>query len=331
MMDANVPSPLMAVSDLRKEFHRTGWLPWVRRPTVRAVDGVSLSIRRGETLGLVGESGSGKSTLARCLVGLFQPSAGSLRLNGTELAGPDEAAWRHVRREVQMIFQDPHGALNPRISVRGAISEHLRSLRFGTRAQIRQRVEEMLALVGLSAEIGDRYPHELSGGQLQRVVIARAIGTHPALVIADEPVSALDVSTRAQIVNLLRRLQHELDLAVLFISHDLNVVAYICQRVAVMYLGQIVELAPRDRIFNHPAHPYTRALLSANPIPDPVRERARPRILLEGDPPDPANPPTGCRFHTRCPLVMERCSREIPEFRPAGPDQWAACHLLPVQ
>lgn len=317
----------MEVRGLAKHFRREHGLSWQRSAVVRALDDVSLSIERGETLGLVGESGSGKSTLGRCLVGLHAPSAGSIHFDAMEIGSLGEAERRPYRRRIQMIFQDPYGALNPRMTARASIEEHLRAQRFGRNEAIRQCASEMLELVGLPGAAGNRYPHELSGGQRQRVVIARAMSTHPDFVVADEPVSALDVSTRAQVINLLRDLQGRLGLTYLFISHDLSVIAHACQRVAVMYLGQIVELADRDTLFRMPAHPYTRALLSASPIPDPVKERSRARIVLEGDPPDPAYPPPGCRFHTRCPVAVARCRTEAPELRLLGAAHRVACHL----
>lgn len=319
--------PLIEMRGLTKHFRRVYSLSWQRDTIVRALDDVSLSIRRGETLGLVGESGSGKSTLGLCLVGLHAPSAGSIRFDGAEISALSEAARRPYRRRIQMIFQDPYGALNPRMTARASVEEHLRAQRFGSSDTIRQRASEVFELVGLPATTRNQYPHELSGGQRQRVVIARAITTHPDFVVADEPVSALDVSTRAQVINLLRELQGRLGLTYLFISHDLSIIAHTCQRVAVMYLGKVVELAERNTLFRAPAHPYTKALLSASPIPDPVKERSRTRIILKGDPPDPAHPPEGCRFHTRCPIAIARCRAEAPEIRPVGAAHQAACHL----
>ena len=270
--------PLVELHGLTKHFNPANWAPLRSEKIVRAVDDVSLWIRRGETLGLVGESGSGKSTLGNCLVGLHRPSAGSVWFDGIELSALSESAWRPYRCRIQMIFQNPYGALNPRMTVLAAVEEHLRGQRHGSARLITQRAHEVLELVGLSGEIKSRYPHELSGGQRQRVVIARAMSTHPDFVVADEPVSALDVSTRAQVINLLREVQERLGVTYLFISHDLSIVAHTCQRVAVMYLGKIVELAERDTLFREPAHPYTRALLSASPIPDPIKERSRIRI-----------------------------------------------------
>jgi oligopeptide transport system ATP-binding protein len=320
-------TPLVEISGLTKHFRRANG-PFRQSDTiVRALDDVSLSIARGETMGLVGESGSGKSTFGRCLVGLHALSAGSIRFDGSEIGALSDAARRPYRRRIQMIFQDPYGALNPRMTAGGSVEEHLRAQRFGSGNTIRRRASEILELVGLPGATRNRYPHELSGGQRQRVVIARAMSTHPDFVVADEPVSALDVSTRAQVINLLRELQGRLGLTYLFISHDLSVIAHVCQRVAVMYLGKIVELADRDTLFHAPAHPYTRALLSASPIPDPETERKRARIVLEGDPPDPAHPPEGCRFHTRCPVAIGRCQTDAPEFRFIGVAHQVACHL----
>ncbi|MDA8249139.1 MAG: ATP-binding cassette domain-containing protein [Rhodospirillales bacterium] len=292
---------------------------------LRALDGVDITIARGETLGLVGESGSGKSTLGRTLVGLQSPTQGSLRFDGVDTAGITGAALRQLHRRRQLVFQDPSGALNPRMTIGATLTEHLR-VQGWTRAAARVRVPEVLTQAGLSPAHAARYPHEISGGQRQRAVIARAISTDPDFLVADEPVSALDVSTRAQIINLLRSLQRARGLGMLFISHDLSVVAHTCRRVAVMYLGRVVELAPREALFANPLHPYTKALLSAVPLPDPLRERARSRIILRGETPDPSAPPSGCRFHPRCPLATEICVRVDPPMRPLGPDQTAACH-----
>ncbi len=292
---------------------------------LRALDGVDLAIGRAETLGLVGESGSGKSTLGRTLVGLQPPSRGSVRFDGMDTKGATGAVLRQLRRRRQLVFQDPSGALNPRMTIGATLTEHLR-VQGWERAAVRARVPQVLAAAGLSAAHAPRYPHELSGGQRQRAVIARAISTDPDFLVADEPVSALDVSTRAQIINLLRSLQRDRGLGMLFISHDLSVVAHMCSRVAVMYLGRIVELAPREALFAAPLHPYTVALLSAVPLPDPVRERSRNRIILRGEPPDPADPPPGCRFHPRCRLASAICTRVDPPLRWFGPHHAAACH-----
>jgi oligopeptide transport system ATP-binding protein len=292
---------------------------------VRAVDGVSFDIRPGETLGLVGESGCGKSTTARAVLGLVDATRGSVSFRGARLTGLTRRAMRRHRRALQMVFQDPYASLNPRMPVGRIVAEPLEVHGLPDR---RARVGELLDLVGLPPDAVDRYPHEFSGGQRQRIGIARALATSPEFVACDEPVSALDVSIQAQVVNLLRDLQERLGLTYLFIAHDLAVVRMISTRVAVMYLGKIVELADRDELFANPRHPYTRALLSAVPIANPRRERARERIVLTGDLPSPARPPAGCRFHTRCPLATERCRVEEPAARDLGGGHVVACHLV---
>ena len=292
---------------------------------LRAVDGVDLAIGRGGTLGLVGESGSGKSTLGQTLVGLQNPSAGEVRFEGETVVGARGAKLVRLRRQRQIVFQDPSGALNPRMTLGATIVEHLR-VQGWPRAEARERAVQVLSLAGLSEAFSGRYPHEVSGGQRQRAVIARAVSTDPAFIVADEPVSALDVSTRAQIMNLLRELQRRSGLTMLFISHDLSIVAHMCREVAVMYLGQVVEYAPRDSLFRTPLHPYTAALLSAIPLPDPVLERSRTRIVLKGEPPDPSAIPSGCRFHTRCLRATEVCAKVPPEMRALLPGHTVACH-----
>lgn len=292
---------------------------------LRAVDGVDLAIGRGGTLGLVGESGSGKSTLGQTLVGLQNPSAGEVRFEGETVVGARGAKLVRLRRQRQIVFQDPSGALNPRITLGDTIVEHLR-VQGWPRLEARARAGEVLTLAGLSEAFSGRYPHEVSGGQRQRAVIARAVSTDPAFIVADEPVSALDVSTRAQIMNLLRELQRRSGLTMLFISHDLSIVAHMCRDVAVMYLGQVVERAPRDSLFKAPLHPYTAALLSAIPLPDPVLERTRTRIVLKGETPDPSAIPSGCRFHTRCLRATEVCAKVPPEMRALFPGHTVACH-----
>ncbi len=293
--------------------------------TLRALDGVDLEVHRGATIGLVGESGSGKSTLGRTLVGLQKPTLGKVVFDGLDTASPDHAALAKLRRQRQIIFQDPSSALNPRMTVGDTVVEHLR-VQGWSRADARSRAAEVIGQAGLPTAFLSRYPHEISGGQRQRAVIARAISTDPAFIVADEPVSALDVSTRAQIMNLLRALQAERGMTMLFISHDLSVVAHMCRDVAVMYLGRIVEIAPRATLFETPRHPYTAALLSAIPLPDPVRERSRVRTVLKGETPDPAARPSGCSFHPRCPRASELCRTADPKMRPIGDRQQVACH-----
>lgn len=320
---------LVQVRDLKKHFpiHR-GLL---RRQTgaVRAVDGLTFDIYSGETLGLVGESGCGKSTTGRALLHLTPPTAGTVLFDGEDLAALSPPALRAARRHMQIIFQDPYASLNPRLTIGRIIEEPLIIHNLGDASQRQSRVRELLARVGLPPDIADRYPHQFSGGQRQRVGIARALATNPKFIVADEPISALDVSIQAQVVNLLDDLKDALGLTYLFIAHDLSMVRYISDRVAVMYLGRIVELSHRDAVFDDPLHPYTKALLSAIPVPNPKREARRKRIILEGDVPSPANPPSGCHFHTRCAFATARCREEEPAFRDLGDaatPHWVACH-----
>jgi oligopeptide transport system ATP-binding protein len=294
--------------------------------TVRAVDGVSFALARGETLALVGESGCGKSTTARLVLRLIEPSAGTLRFDGEDMTRISGAALRRLRRRMQIVFQDPYASLNPRMSVEGILAAPYEIHGIGTREDRRQRVAQLLRTVGLPAEAARRYPHEFSGGQRQRIGIARALALEPELIVGDEPVSALDVSIQAQIVNLLRRLQQERGLSYVLISHNLAVVSHVADRVAVMYLGRVVETAPREALFFDARHPYTKALLSAVPEPVPGGLRQK-RQVLQGDVPSPANPPKGCGFHPRCPLAMPVCAQEAPRPRRVGPGHSVACHL----
>jgi oligopeptide/dipeptide ABC transporter ATP-binding protein len=312
-------TPLLDVEDLRVSY------PTRRRDErVKAVDGVSFALDEGETLGLIGESGSGKSTLGRALLRLVRPTAGSARLRSTDLVALRGRAGREMSAHLQMVFQDPHASLDPRMRVLASIEEPLVIRRAGDREQRRARALELFDLVGLSRELGARYPHELSGGQKQRVNIARALVLDPALVVCDEPVSALDVALQAEILELLRRLQADLGLAYLFITHDLSVVAHIADRVAVMYLGRLMELGPVDQLVTRPRHPYTEALVSAQPRIS--GEDGRERIVLEGDIPSPVHPPSGCRFRTRCRYATQRCAEEVPAWRELAPGHRVACH-----
>jgi oligopeptide/dipeptide ABC transporter ATP-binding protein len=313
-------SGTLEVTDLKVHFRGSGGA------TIRAVDGVSLSIAPGETLGLVGESGCGKSTVSNAIVGLVPPTSGSVRVLDTEIAGADAKTLRAVRARAQMVFQDPVTSLNPRMTVGAAIGEPLLVRNIAQGAALRTRIARLLEEVGLRPEHARRYPHQFSGGQRQRIVIARALALRPALLVCDEPVSALDVSVRAQILNLLVQLQSRHGMSMLFVSHDLAVVRHVCDRVAVMYLGCLAELAPRDALYSQPRHPYTKALLAAVPEPDPAIQRVKSRIPLTGEIPSPANPPRGCRFHTRCPVAIDICRHKAPTWRPVGNSQ-VACHL----
>jgi peptide/nickel transport system ATP-binding protein len=322
-----VTQPLVELDDVRVWFPiKSGVFLDRHIGDVKAVDGVTLSIERGETLGLVGESGCGKSTLGRAILRLYEPTGGQIRFDGKDITHIGQEDMRSLRRRMQMVFQDPFASLNPRHSVGRIIGEPLRAHSLGSRGEVTKRVRELLEIVGLPPDAMGRYPHEFSGGQRQRIGVARALAVNPDFIVADEPVSALDVSIQAQILNLLEALQDDFELTYLFIAHDLAVVRHISDRIAVMYLGSIVEVSPADQLYASPLHPYTISLLSAVPIPDPVVERQRETILLQGDLPSPANPPAGCRFHTRCPYIQpSRCRDEVPPLRPLD-GQLVACH-----
>jgi oligopeptide transport system ATP-binding protein len=325
---ATADHPLLDVRGLVMHFPLTQGIILQRKVgAVRAVDGISFQIRKGETLGLVGESGCGKSTTGRAILQLYRPTAGEVYFEGQDLTKLKGEAMRKMRRKVQMIFQDPYASLNPRMTVGSIIGEPLDIHGLAKGKEKQRRVQELLTVVGLNPYFANRYPHEFSGGQRQRIGIARALAVNPTFIVCDEPISALDVSIQAQIINLLEELQDEFGLTYLFIAHDLSVVRHISDRVAVMYLGKLAELADRRELYDNPLHPYTKALLSAVPIPDPVIERRRERIILTGDVPSPVNPPSGCRFHTRCPLADTICREVEPEFREVTPGHWAACHF----
>ncbi len=319
-------APILQIKDLVTHFPiRQGAFGRVRG-TVRAVDGVTFEVERGETFGLVGESGCGKSTLGRSILRLIEPTSGSVRFDGQDLVGMPPAQMRKLRRRMQLIFQDPYASLNPRMKVREIVGEGLAIHRLASGAERERRVAALLEKMGLGAEAMDRYPHEFSGGQRQRIGIARALAVGPELVIADEPISSLDVSIQAQIVNLMVDLQAELGLTYVFIAHDLKIIEYISTRVAVMYLGKIVELASAAELYRAPKHPYTQALLSAIPVPDPTRKRER--IILPGDVPSPANPPPGCPFHPRCRYAFDRCKTEVPPLYKLDGGHLASCFLI---
>ena len=330
--------PLLKISNLKVHFPvHAGMLIRRQVNSVKAVDGLELEVFPGETVGLVGESGCGKSTTGRALLQLIRPTDGRVEFDGQELTSMwtkrfGRWTWndklRSLRSRMQMIFQDPYGSLNPRMTVEEIVGEPLRTFGISQGEDLRKRVQELMKQVGMDPRYIRRYPHEFSGGQRQRIGIARALALKPDLIVADEPISALDVSIQAQILNLLKKLQNELNLTYIFIAHDLAAVRHISDRIAVMYLGKIVEVAPFEEIYSNPQHPYTKALISAVPIPDPKVERTRQRIVLKGDVPSPLNPPLGCTFHTRCPEAIDQCRQEIPPLVQLGPNHQAACHLL---
>ena len=317
---------IVRVRDLKMHFPITQGIVIQRKVgAIKAVDGITFDIQRGETLGLVGESGCGKSTTGRAILQLYRPTAGEVYFEDESLTTIKGERLRRMRRRMQMIFQDPYASLNPRMTVGDIIGEPLLVHGLAKSRERRERVQELLRVVGLNPYFVNRYPHEFSGGQRQRIGVARALAVNPDFIICDEPISALDVSIQAQIINLLEDLQAKFNLTYLFIAHDLSVVRHISDRIAVMYLGKIMELTDRQELYDNPLHPYTQALLSAVPIPDPVVEEQRKRVILEGDVPSPANPPVGCNFNTRCPVVMDICKEQEPEFKDVGNQHWAAC------
>jgi oligopeptide transport system ATP-binding protein len=326
---AEKTTPLIEVRNLKKYFPITRGILFQRRiGDIKAVDDVSFTIQKGETLGLVGESGSGKTTVGRTLLRLHEPTSGEVIFEGSDLLTVETKDLQQMRRRMQMIFQDPYASLNPRMTIGTIIGEPL-SVHDGMKGEVKNdRIQELLELVGINPTLVNRYPHEFSGGQRQRIGIARALALNPDLVICDEPIASLDVSIQAQVVNLLKTLQTELNLTYLFIAHDLSMVRHISDRMAVMYLGKLMELAKGVEISTNPLHPYTQALMSAVPVPDPEVEETRQRVILEGDIPSPANPPHGCNFNTRCPIAEEICFQEDPEFREIHPSHFVACHLV---
>jgi oligopeptide/dipeptide ABC transporter ATP-binding protein len=324
-MESSASEVLLSVKNLTKYFPITGGVMSRVVGNVHAVDGVSFDLAKGETLGLVGESGCGKTTTGRAVLRLIEPTSGVVEFEGKNILAMNPKALRAIRREMQIIFQDPFGSLNPRMSVSQIIQEPLVIHGVGSRRERENRVKELLEVVGLASYHLQRFPHEFSGGQRQRIGIARALALNPKLIVADEPVSALDVSIQSQILNLLEDLQREFGLTYLFIAHGLNVIRHISDRVGVMYLGVMVELAPAAELYQRPLHPYTEALFSAIPVPDPDLQRSR--IVLQGDVPSPVHPPSGCRFHTRCPIAQDRCRTEVPAWKESAPEHYVACHF----
>jgi oligopeptide transport system ATP-binding protein len=324
---AGNPDVLLEVKDLKMYFPIYRGVIQRQVGAVHAVDGVSFNVIRGETLGLVGESGCGKSTTGRTILQLYKPTAGSVRFDGTDMVALKGEDLRLMRRKMQMIFQDPYASLNPRMTIAEIIGEPLVVHNIATGKEIQERVEHLLELVNLNPGFATRYAHEFSGGQRQRIGIARALALQPSFIVCDEPISALDVSIQAQVINLLDELQQQFNLTYLFIAHDLSMVRHISKRVAVMYLGVVMELADRSELYNKPLHPYTQALLSAIPIPDPIADAKRSRTILQGDVPSPVNPPSGCRFRTRCPIAEKICAEARPEFRELTPGHFVACHF----
>ena len=319
---------LLRVDHLVKHFPILSGVFQRQVGVVHAVDGITFDVRSGETFGLVGESGCGKSTAGRTILQLYRPTAGHVHFKDTDLVTLKGEDMRRMRQRMQMIFQDPYASLNPRMTIREIVGEPLYVHEIAKGKEIDQRVDELLDTVRLNPGFASRYPHEFSGGQRQRIGIARALALSPDFIVCDEPISALDVSIQAQVINLLEDLQERMNLTYLFIAHDLSMVRHLSVRVAVMYLGILAELAARDELYDHPLHPYTQALLSAVPVPDPFVEEKRQRIILEGDVPSPVNPPSGCRFRTRCPLAQKICAEQVPAWREMAPDHWVACHLV---
>ncbi len=319
---------LLVVKDLRKHFSMKGGIFGQETDSVKAVDGVSFTVKKGETFSIVGESGCGKSTTGMCLLRLTEPTSGQVVFNNINILKQDQKALRAIRKDMQVIFQDPYSSLNPKHTIKQIVSEPFRINRTIHKSEIEDRVVSLLRVVGLRPDHLNRFPHEFSGGQRQRIGIARALALHPKLIVCDEPVSALDVSIQSQILNLLEELQEQFALTYIFISHDLSVIEHISDRVAVMYLGKIVEIGEREQIFNNPQHPYTKALLSSVPLAEPKSKSKRQRILLSGDVPNPRNPPQGCHFHTRCPIKADRCMQEPPSLQEVGTGQLVSCHFV---